>query len=252
MNPEVCIHINNLSKRYKKSDDDCLKQISLSINSGEKFGILGPNGAGKTTLISILCGVIPPSGGNYQYFEQSRILQPHSVKKKIGFVPQDYSFYEDLTPSQNIDYFGALYLLAKDEIKIRKEVILSALGLSKVADKKIRTFSGGLKRRMNLAIGIIHKPSILFLDEPTVGADVQSKYAMMQYLNEVNKEGTTIIYTSHHMSEAEDFCNRIALIDNGKLIACDTLSNLFNFYKTSDLKSLFINLTGESFRDFHV
>jgi len=105
---------------------------------------------------------------------------------------------------------------------------------------------------MNLAIGIIHKPSILFLDEPTVGADVQSKYAMMQYLNEMNKEGTTIIYTSHHMSEAEDFCNRIALIDNGKLIACDTLSNLFNFYKTSDLKSLFINLTGESFRDFHV
>ena len=252
MNPQTCISINNLTKRYKKSDDDCLKQINLNIYQGEKFGILGPNGAGKTTLISILCGIISYTSGNYQYFENGNTLNSLEIKKIIGFVPQDYAFYDELTPLQNMMYFGAFYNLTKNEILKRSEKILSILGLLKVSDKKIKTFSGGLKRRINLALGLINYPKILFLDEPTVGADVQSKYAMIQYLNEINKKGTTIIYTSHHMQEAEDFCNRIALIDNGKLIACDYLAGLFDKHDSSNLKSLFINLTGEGYRDNNV
>ncbi len=249
MTYQACIQINNLTKRYRTSKEDSLKQVSLTINAGEKFGILGPNGAGKTTLISILCGIIQSTGGSVKYFEQGNKVNLKTFRKKIGFVPQEYAFYQELTPNQNLEYFGALYNLSKKEINSRTEKLLSLLGLSKVSDKKLQTFSGGMKRRINLAIGIIHKPTILFLDEPTVGVDVQSKNAIIGFLNELNKEGTTIIYTSHLMSEAEEFCNYIALLDHGKLIACDSLTNLLNLHKSSSLKSLFINLTGEDYRD---
>ncbi|MGD0711657.1 MAG: ABC transporter ATP-binding protein [Bacteroidales bacterium] len=246
------ISINNLTKRYKKSYVDCLSQINLNIYRGEKFGLLGPNGAGKTTLISILCGIISSTGGSYQYFENGKTLNSLEIKEIIGFVPQDYAFYEELTPHQNMMYFGAFYKLSKHEILKRSEDILSVLGLSKISDKKIKTFSGGMKRRMNLALGIISYPKILFLDEPTVSADVQSKHAIIQYLNKLNSQGTTIIYTSHYLSEAENFCDRIALIDNGKLMACDYLAGLFDKHESSNLKSLFINLTGEGYRDNYV
>ncbi|MCK4361161.1 MAG: ABC transporter ATP-binding protein [Bacteroidales bacterium] len=249
MTSQVCIQINNLTKRYFASKEESLKQVSITINSGEKFGILGPNGAGKTTLISIICGIIQSTGGSIKYFEQGNEVNLKTFRKKTGFVPQEYAFYEELTPNQNLEYFGALYNLSKKEINSRTKKLLFLLGLSKVSDKKLQTFSGGMKRRINLAIGIIHKPTILFLDEPTVGVDVQSKNAIIGFLNELNKEGTTIIYTSHHMSEAEEFCNYIALLDNGKLIACDSLTNLLNLHESSSLKSLFINLTGEDYRD---
>jgi len=243
------IKIENLSKRYSGSNDDSLKQVNLTINEGDKFGILGPNGAGKTTLISVLCGIIESSDGLIKYYDHGNEIDLKTFRKKTGFVPQEYAFYQELSPIQNLEYFGALYNMSKSEIRQRSKQLLALLGLSKVSDKKIHTFSGGMKRRINLAIGIIHRPSILFLDEPTVGVDVQSKNAIIEFLNELNKEGTTIVYTSHHMSEAEDFCNYIALLDHGKIVASDSLINVLKENESTSLKSLFIKLTGEEYRD---
>jgi ABC-2 type transport system ATP-binding protein len=247
-----CIDINLLTKRYNGADQDSLKDVSFAIYKGEKFGVLGPNGAGKTTLISILCGIIKQSGGGFAYFMDGSEQVFSDMKHHIGFVPQDYAFYEELTAWQNMYYFGSLFHIPKKEIHSRTEEIFHVLGLTKFAFKKTKIFSGGMKRRMNLAIGIIHRPAILFLDEPTVGADVQSKHAMMEYLNRLNANGTTIVYTSHHMSEAQEFVNRIAFINLGELIACDQTATLLEKHHAPDLKSLFIQLTGEGYPDSDV
>jgi len=245
----VSIQIKELSKRYKSAEFNSLTKLSFDINSNDIFGIFGPNGAGKTTLISIACGVIDASEGSLSYYMDSNKIELNKFKEIAGYVPQEYAFYQELTPIQNLEYFGAFYNLTQKEIKKNTQEILTKLGLIKVANHKINTFSGGMKRRVNLAIGMIHKPQILFLDEPTVGVDVQSKNAILKFLKELNKQGTTIIYTSHMMSEAEQFCNNIALIDQGKLIAQDSIENLLSAYKQNDLETLFINLTGEEYRD---
>lgn len=245
MTNKDCIVLNSLTKRYRKAEVESLKQVSFSILQGEKFGILGPNGAGKTTLISILCRIIPQTSGHFTFSLDEKELNSDEIKRRIGFVPQEYAFYEELTAIQNMMYFGSLYNLDKQQIRQRADEIFSVLGLSDKIHKKTRIFSGGMKRRMNLAIGIIHHPDILFLDEPTVGADVQSKHAMMEYLNKMNLGGTTIVYSSHHMSEAQEFCNRIAFINHGRLIACNDVKALMDEHSAADLKSLFIHLTGE-------
>ena len=244
-----CIEIQNVSQRYKSSLENSLTDISLTINNSDVFGLLGPNGAGKTTLISILCGIMPPTSGEITYYVDSKPIKAPDRRNVIGFVPQEYAFYQELTPRQNLDYFGAMYNISQTQLKSRREELLEVLGLIKSADKKVENFSGGMKRRINLAIGIIHKPRILFLDEPTVGVDVQSKNAIIRYLQELNQLGTTIIYTSHHMSEAEEFCNRIALIDQGKVISNGNLGDLKEENQVADLQSLFIKLTGEEYRD---
>jgi ABC-2 type transport system ATP-binding protein len=200
-------------------------------------------------LISILCGIIEQTSGKISYYNTFGEISASARRTAIGFVPQEYAFYQELTPRQNLDYFGAMYNLSKTKLVARREELLDVLGLSKWADKKVGTFSGGMKRRVNLSIGIIHEPAILFLDEPTVGVDVHSKNAIIKYLQEINGLGTTIIYTSHHMSEAEEFCNRIALIDNGKVIANGVLTELLKDNQSESLQSLFIKLTGEEYRD---
>ena len=243
------IQIDNITKRYKSAAEDSLSHMSLQINESDVYGLLGPNGAGKTTLISILCGIIPPSQGTVNYYVGGKKIGEQERRSLLGFVPQEYAFYQELTPKQNLDYFGAMYNLSRAELSVRIEELLEELGLAKVADKEVSTFSGGMKRRVNLAIGIIHKPAILFLDEPTVGVDVQSRNAILRYLRQLNETGTTIVYTSHHLTEAEEFCKHIALIDHGKVIADGALANLKVEYNVSSLQSLFINLTGEEYRD---
>ena len=243
------IQIENVSKRYKSAQEDSLSRINLQINESDVYGLLGPNGAGKTTLISILCGIIPPSQGKISYHIGGSEISTQERRSKLGFVPQEYAFYQELTPKQNLDYFGAMYNLSKAELAVRISELLEELGLTKVANKEVSTFSGGMKRRVNLAIGLIHKPAILFLDEPTVGVDVQSKNAIIKYLEEINSTGTTIVYTSHHMSEAEEFCNRIALIDHGKVVAEGGMSELLIKNEAPSLQDLFIKLTGEEYRD---
>jgi ABC-2 type transport system ATP-binding protein len=249
MTGAVCIQIQNIYKRYKSSQQDSLTDISLDIQTGDVFGLLGPNGAGKTTLISILCGIIPASSGQVHYLIDGALASEAQRKSRVGFVPQEYAFYQELTARQNLDYFGAMYNLSKSELHERREHLLDVLGLTKAADKKVGTYSGGMKRRINLAIGIIHQPAILFLDEPTVGVDVQSRNAIIRYLQQINETGTTIIYTSHHMAEAEEFCKHIALIDNGRVIAAGELLKLKTRNAVPSLQALFIKLTGEQYRD---
>lgn len=244
-----CIQIEAVSKRYRGATKDSLKKVSLTIRTGDVYGILGPNGAGKTTLISILCGILEASDGHVIYRDQNEEVNFKGIQPKIGFVPQEYALYQELTPIQNLEYFGALYNLPKEKIVARTTEILAILGLSRVANDRVESFSGGMKRRVNLAIGIIHEPSILFLDEPTVGVDVQSKVAILKFLNQLNQAGTTIIYTSHHLSEAQDFCNRIALIDQGEIIMEGEINTLLSTHAAKDLKSLFIQFTGEEYRD---
>lgn len=249
MAAQACIEIKNVYKRYKAAQEDSLSGVSLRITQGDVFGLLGPNGAGKTTLISILCGIIPVSSGDVQFYHDGEPYSETERKRWIGFVPQEYAFYQELSPRQNLDYFGAMYNLSKTKLEERREHLLQVLGLEKAADKKVGTFSGGMKRRVNLAIGIIHQPQILFLDEPTVGVDVQSRNAIIRYLQQINQDGTSIIYTSHHMSEAEEFCKNIALIDHGKVIAAGELQDLKTQHAVANLQTLFINLTGEEYRD---
>lgn len=236
------IKVDNLSKKYKKAENYSLKNVSFAINKGDKFGIFGPNGAGKTTLISIMCGIVEASEGSVVYSD-------NGTDVSIGFVPQDFAFYGELSAMQNLEYFGALYNLNKETIVSRSNNLLKILGLSSVADKKVKTYSGGMKRRLNLAIALLHEPKILFLDEPTVGVDIQSKNAIMNFLNEINQSGTTIIYTSHHLTEAEEFCNKVAIIDFGKIIALDEMQKLKEHHDDATLMDIMLKLTGEEYRD---
>lgn len=243
------IRTENLSKRYNGADKFSLQKVNLTIPSGDIYGILGPNGAGKTTLISLLCGIFEATSGHLSYFKNNQAVSFEQFQANIGYVPQEYAFFEELSPLQNLEYFGAMYNLDKNEIKEKSIAILDLLGLTKVVNDRILTFSGGMKRRVNLAIGIIHNPSVLFLDEPTVGVDVQSKVAILRILKELNQQGTTIIYTSHHLSEAEALCNSISLLDHGKIIVEGSLEKLMQQHQTQNLKDLFIKFTGEEFRD---
>ncbi len=244
------IRVNDVSLLYKGSTEYSLEKLDITVHKNDIYGLLGPNGAGKTSLISILCGVFGPTSGEVNYYdEHGGRMSPSSVRRTIGFVPQEYAFYQELTPMQNLAYFGAMYGLSPRETHSRSQEILSILGLQKVMKAPVASFSGGMKRRVNLAIGIIHQPSILVLDEPTVGVDVQSRHAIIKHLKLLNRQGTTIVYTSHHLNEAEEICNRIALIDHGRLMAQDTLANLLKKHQKPDLASLFIELTGEAYRD---
>lgn len=244
------IEISNLSKIYKDAEMYSLNDFTLDINEGQIFGLLGPNGAGKTTLISILCGLVKPTSGNFTIDGLSYAKNANDIKKIIGVVPQEYALYPTLTARENLLYFGSMYGLKGNDLKEKVIDSLDFLGLLKFADKRIETFSGGMKRRVNLIAGILHDPKVLFLDEPTVGVDVQSKNAIIDYLKALNNNGTTIIYTSHHLAEAQDFCTDIAILDRGKIYAQGTPMGLIAATTNAkNLEDVFIALTGNELRD---
>ena len=244
------IKIESLSKKYKDADQYSLNDVSLDINEGQIFGLLGPNGAGKTTLISMLCGLIKPTSGHFTIDDLNYTNYSSKIKKIIGVVPQEYALYPTLSARENLHYFGSMYGLKGSYLKDKVVETLDLLGLLKFADKRIETFSGGMKRRVNLIAGILHNPKVLFLDEPTVGVDVQSKNAIIDYLKVLNQNGTTIIYTSHHLAEAEDFCTNIAILDRGRIYAQGTPSSLIaSTDEAQNLEEVFISLTGKDFRD---
>jgi ABC-2 type transport system ATP-binding protein len=164
-------------------------------------------------------------------------------------VPQDFSFYPELSPRENLAFYGAWYGISRREIKKRTDELLEVLDLTEAGDRILQNFSGGMKRRVNLAIGVMHKPPVLFLDEPTVGVDVLSRHAIVHYLKKLNESGTTLIYTSHQLEEAAELCNKIALLDNGKMVAHDSLDNLLLKHGQEGLEGLFLTLTGKKFRD---
>lgn len=244
------ITINNLTKQYKDSDFVSVDRISLDIQNGEIFGLLGPNGAGKTTLISMLSGLVKPTSGEFLIDGISPNQHLEKIQKIIGIVPQEYALYPTLTARENLQYFGSLFGLKKENLNQKINDGLARVGLSEFSDRKIKHFSGGMKRRCNLLAGILHNPKVLFLDEPTVGVDVQSRKLIIDYLEELNKGGMTIIYTSHHLSEAEHFCTQIAIIDQGKIFAEGSPKELIATTENArNLEDVFIALTGKNLRD---
>ena len=248
--PENFIEIKSLYKKYKNAEDFSVNDISLNIAKDEIYGILGPNGAGKTTLISMLSGLIKPSSGSFTIDGLSPQKNSTKFKQSIGIVPQEYALYPTLTAKENLLYFGSLYGLSHKNLEKNIDESLEIMGLSKFADKKVEQFSGGMKRRCNLLAGTLHNPKVLFLDEPTVGVDVQSKKVIIDYLKELNSKGTCIIYTSHHLSEAEEFCTKIAIIDGGKIHAVGTPKELIEKVSHAEnLEDVFISLTGKELRD---
>ena len=249
MPPSAAIEVDKLTKIYNGSAAPALNSISLRIEKGFFFGLLGPNGAGKTTAVSILCGLMKPTAGAVSVFGLSFTKNKTEIKKLMGVVPQDIALYDSLTAGENLEYFGTLYGLRGDVLKLRITESLSIFGLEQSRNKMIKYFSGGMKRRINLAAGILNRPEILFLDEPTAGIDVQSRTVIAEYLKEINRQGTTVIYTSHMMEEAESLCSHIAVLDNGKIIADGTPAGLISRHQCSGLENLFLKLTGRKMRD---
>lgn len=244
------VETTNLVKVYKNSPEPAVDKLSLSIREGEIFGLLGPNGSGKTTTISILCGLLKPTSGKVKI---DGACLPHAlnqVKPLIGVVSQNIALYKDLTAFENLWFFGGLYGIEKGELREKVNHNLELLGLYKYRNQRIRKFSGGMKRRVNLLAGILHEPRMLFLDEPTAGVDVQSRKVMLEYLTELNRQNTTMLYSSHYLEEAEKFCSRVAVIDAGKVIGEGAPEQLIKQNKDCrDLEDLFIKLTGRKLRD---
>ncbi|MEI6434485.1 MAG: ABC transporter ATP-binding protein [Bacteroidota bacterium] len=244
------IEIRELTKTYKGSEEPAVNKISVEIFPKEIFGLLGPNGAGKTTTISILCGLFPPSGGSVKIAGLNIESDLSRIKHIIGVVPQDLALYPTLTALENLTFFGNMYGLRGQVLRERIFDRLNVFGLEKVARKKINTFSGGMKRRINLIAGLLHQPKVLFLDEPTVGIDVQSRVVILEFLRQINSEGTTIIYTSHYMEEAEQLCSRVAIVDRGKIIAIGDPKELLKEHpEFKNLENIFLHLTGKEMRD---
>jgi ABC-2 type transport system ATP-binding protein len=250
MSQTAIIQIENLTKIFKNATEPAVDNISFSINKNEIFGLLGPNGAGKTTTISILCGLFAPTSGRVTIEGKNLQTQASLIKKIIGIVPQDIALYPTLTARENLQFYGSMYGLQGADLRDKIEVWLNKLGLKDAAKRKIATFSGGMKRRVNLIAGVLHQPKILFLDEPTVGVDVQSRNVIIEHLKEINASGTTIIYTSHHMEEAENFCTMVCIIDNGKILIQGSPADLIsNNAGSSNLENVFLNLTNRKLRD---
>lgn len=215
--------IKNITKSY--GDITALSNFSLSLKKGEVLGLLGPNGAGKTTLISILSGTVKDFSGTVT-FKEKNLFMDRTLKNHMGIVPQDMAFYEDLNALDNLMFWGGLYDISRSVLKQRAGEMLELVGLSSRAKDPIKKYSGGMKRRLNVAIGMIHKPELLLLDEPTVGIDVQAKVNILEIIKNVGEQGTSVIFTTHQLAEVEEICSRIAIMDKGAVLAQGTLEEL--------------------------
>lgn len=249
-NPTSIIQIQNLVKTFKGSDVAVVNDITFSVNTNEVFGLLGPNGAGKTTIISMLCQLFEPTSGKIIIDGHTITKNQLQVKEIIGVVPQDIALYPTLTARENLHFYGAMYHLKGKILEERIESWLQKLGLSDAANRRVSTFSGGMKRRVNLIASVLHQPKVLILDEPTVGVDVQSRNVIIEQLTELNKQGTTIVYTSHHLEEAEHFCTQVAIIDYGKIITQGSPKQLIESVDNArNLEDVFLHLTHRKLRD---
>jgi len=239
----------NLTHCYKNAVSPALQGCSLRVQHGEFYGLLGPNGAGKTTLMSVLCGLFAPDQGKMEILGMEPQQQEKNVKQCIGLVPQELALYERLTTRENLIFFGRLHGMEKKYLQQRVRACLEMAGLTEYELHVVASFSGGMKRRLNLAAGILHEPKILFLDEPTVGIDAQSRNLIYDQLSRLNREGMTIMYTTHYMEEARKLCSWIGIIDNGRLLDEGTVDQLTTGHDCPDLESLFLHLTGKQLRD---
>jgi ABC-2 type transport system ATP-binding protein len=228
--------------------------VSFAIESGQLVGLLGPNGAGKTTTVSMITGLVTPERGSVLVGGHALNGDTDPIKNRIGLVPQDLALYDELTARDNLRFFGALYSLSGAALETAMRQALELVGLADRARDPVKAFSGGMKRRLNLAAGLLHDPDILLLDEPTVGVDPQSRNAIFDNLETLKRRGKALLYTTHYMEEAERLADRIVVIDHGKVIANDTLAGLTGAVAAvggprPTLESVFLSLTGRSLRD---
>jgi ABC-2 type transport system ATP-binding protein len=229
------IEIKDLTKQYGSPPQIVLNHVDLSIPSGCVFGLLGPNGAGKTTLLSILLGLIPKTGGSVLFDDMEVGQHLAQVRANIGFVPQDFAFYPMLSARENLDFFASTAGVPRALQKSQIDFCVHTTGLQNHMDKRAQYFSGGLKRRLNLAIGLLNQPKVLCLDEPTVGIDPHSRNFILEAITELNRQGMTVIYTSHYMEEVEQICDRVAIIDYGKILICGSTNELLKGRNRAEL-----------------
>lgn len=236
------ITVEGLKKTF--GDIIALDGIDLSIPSGQCYGLLGPNGAGKTTAMNIISTYLTPDSGRVEVNGLDIRTHPLKIRGMLGMVPQEISLYDNLTARENIIFFGGLYDIDRKTLKVRTDELLKLLGLDERADDSTRKFSGGMKRRLNIACSLAHDPEIILMDEPTVGIDPQSRNFIYEFIEKLSTQGRTIVYTSHYMEEVERLCNRAAIIDNGKIIAEGTKAELIEMVESEDV--VIIELGDES------
>lgn len=241
------IEIKNIEKGFKNIK--AVDGITFHVEKGEVFGLLGPNGAGKSTTISMLCTLLKPDKGSITVDGYDLLKNPNQVKQYLGLVPQDIALYPTLTAHENLMFWGKMYGMTGKHLKNRVDECLELIGLTDRAKGKISTFSGGMKRRVNIAAALLHKPKVLIMDEPTVGIDPQSRNHILETVLKLNKKGMTIIYTSHYMEEVDYLCNRIAIMDNGKVIALGTKQELIDIVGNQDLININVNDMDETILD---
>jgi ABC-2 type transport system ATP-binding protein len=250
----VEVEVRNLHKTF--GAHEAVKNLSFTIGRAEIFGLLGPNGAGKSTTINMMCGYLQPTSGDTLINGISVAKEPRKAKRIIGVVPQEIALYKDLNALENLEFFGKIYGMPARERKARAEELLRFMGLYERRKEAVKNFSGGMQRRINLAIALMQRPAFLMMDEPTVGVDPQSREHIFTSIEQLRAQGTTILYTTHYMEEAERLCDHIAIMDEGRIIAMGTLEELLalrdqtrEIQRPHGLQELFIQLTGKTLRD---
>ncbi len=240
-----------LVEKLKKSYGElrAVDDISFEVAEGELFGFLGPNGAGKTTTLSMISGLLKPDKGRVLVGDMDIWQMPKAAKCIIGLVPQDIALYEELTARENLRFWGSLYNLSSSELKSNINQWLDRVGLSDRANDTVAKYSGGMKRRLNLAIGMVHNPKVILLDEPTVGIDPQARNTILDLIREIAREGTTILFTTHHLEEAEALCERIAIMDHGKILQTGTVDQLAQVVGDGELVTIHGEFTAPAFKE---
>jgi ABC-2 type transport system ATP-binding protein len=247
--------VSALTKRYDTTV--ALDGLSFTIGRGEVYGLLGPNGAGKSTTIGILSTVVRPTSGTVTV-EGQTLSAPVAIRRQLGVVPQELAVYEYLTGEENVRFFGRLFGLSSRRLKERCTAVLELVGLSQRRGDLVREYSGGMKRRLNFAVGVVHEPRLLLLDEPMISVDPQSRDCLVRAIREFRDVGTTVLYTTHYLEEAEDLCDRVGIIDRGRLVAEGTVEELTHHAnqpnetcdaRAESLRDVFLRLTGRAMRD---
>jgi ABC-2 type transport system ATP-binding protein len=223
-NEEILLEVSHLSKTFGKQQ--ALKDVSFSVKPGSPFGLLGPNGAGKSTTMKILTGIIKADSGSANLLGKSVLTDKDVVAKNVGYVPQEITLYEEFTGYENLRFFGEMYGVKGRLLKSRIEKVLEDTGLMDRAHDKVKTYSGGMKRRINIGCALLHQPKLLILDEPTVGIDPQSRNRIFEMIRALNEQGVTIIYSTHYMEEVETLCDEVAIMDHGEVMAQGPLGEL--------------------------
>ena len=246
------LKLNELTKKY--GSKVVVDNLNIEIKEGEVFGLLGPNGAGKSTTMNMVCDLVKPTLGSVEFFGKDFQKNRKDLVDKLGYIPQDLAIHGNLKAWENVELFTSLYGIKGEELKKRIDESLEYVGLLDRRNDFAKTFSGGMKRRLNIACAIGHHPKLLIFDEPTVGIDPQSRNFILDKIKESNKNGATVIYTSHYMEEVEAICTRIAIMDNGKVIATGTSEELKKMVvedtSTITLEEVFLELTGKKLRDY--